>query len=129
MNGKLNVAALPEPDADALPDTTFVAPRDAIEQRLCVIWEQVLEVGRVGVEDHFFDLGGHSLHATQLASRASEAFSVRVRTRDLFDRPTVAALAQRIADLGGGAAVGAEAAASAAGKGPRPGRRQQVTVS
>ena len=129
MNGKVNIAALPEPDADALPDTTFVAPRDAIEQRLCVIWEQVLEVGRVGVEDHFFDLGGHSLHATQLASRASEAFSVRVRTRDLFDRPTVAALALRIADLGGGAAVGAEAAASAAGKGPRPGRRQQVTVS
>ncbi len=47
MNGKLNVAALPEPDADALPDITYVAPRNAIEQRLCVIWEQVLEVGRV----------------------------------------------------------------------------------
>jgi amino acid adenylation domain-containing protein len=129
INGKLNVAALPEPDAAALPDTTYVAPRNAIEQRLCVIWEQVLEIGRVGVEDHFFDLGGHSLHATQLASRASEAFRVRVRTRDLFDRPTVAALAQRIADLGGGSAASSEAAASAAGKRPRPGRRQQVTLS
>jgi acyl carrier protein len=127
INGKLDVAALPAPDADALPAGTYIAPRNAVEERLCSILQQVLEVERVGVEDGFFELGGHSLHATQVVSRASDSLGVRLRVRDLFEQPTVAKLAQRIAEIGGRPVAGPDTAASGADERPRPRRRRRFT--
>jgi acyl carrier protein len=98
-NGKLDRAALPEPDADALPQRPYVAPRNELEEQLCVMWEQVLGVAPVGVQHNFFELGGHSLTATQLVSRVRERFAVQLPLRSLFDDPTVENLASAINNL------------------------------
>ncbi|MFN8596435.1 MAG: amino acid adenylation domain-containing protein [Anaerolineae bacterium] len=94
-NGKIDRRALPAPEFTASTDT-YVAPRTPLEELLCGIWEDVLRVPRVGVHDHFFALGGHSLLATQLASRLREALQIEVPLRELFDKPTVAELAELI---------------------------------
>ncbi|HEY9856591.1 MAG TPA: amino acid adenylation domain-containing protein [Stenomitos sp.] len=95
-NGKIDRKALPAPDQSSLVQRDYVAPRTPIEQALAEIWADVLKVDRVGIHDHFFDLGGHSLLVTQVASRIYEAFGVSLAVRDLFMRPTVAALADLI---------------------------------
>ncbi|MET0398427.1 MAG: amino acid adenylation domain-containing protein [Longimicrobiaceae bacterium] len=90
-NGKVDRRALPAPELPA--EAEYVAPRGVVEETLCAIWAEVLGLERVGVEDNFFRVGGHSLLAMQVASRAQEAFGVPVSLRDLFETPTVAALA------------------------------------
>jgi amino acid adenylation domain-containing protein len=99
-NGKLDKAALPEPrDDNALDSAGFAAPQSAAEERLVEILEEVLGRGRVGVDDNFFLLGGHSLLGTQVVLRAGEAFGVELTLRDLFQAPTVRRLALRIEEL------------------------------
>ncbi|MDY7077386.1 MAG: amino acid adenylation domain-containing protein [Chloroflexota bacterium] len=94
-SGKVDRRALPAPDG-ARPEleAVYVAPRTPMEELLANIWAQVLGIERVGVYDNFFELGGHSLLATQLISRLHEAFRVELPLRDLFESPTVAALAE-----------------------------------
>ncbi|HEX3555526.1 MAG TPA: amino acid adenylation domain-containing protein [Thermoanaerobaculia bacterium] len=95
-NGKLDQAALPFVEAEER-SAAYTAPRDAAEERLASIWAEVLGVERVGVGDNFFELGGHSLLATQVLSRVESAFGVAVPLRALFEEPSVAALARRVA--------------------------------
>jgi 2-polyprenyl-3-methyl-5-hydroxy-6-metoxy-1,4-benzoquinol methylase/acyl carrier protein len=78
-------------------NSTYQAPRTAIEDKLVEIWGQVLRVDRVGVHDNFFELGGHSLLATQVISRVREAFHVEIPLRTMFEDSTVAGLAVSIA--------------------------------
>jgi len=75
----------------------FVAPAGPLETALAAIWEQVLGVTPVGAEDDFFELGGNSLLATQVASRVHTSFAVDMPLHSLFDAPTVAVLAVEIA--------------------------------
>ncbi|MFC1713401.1 AMP-binding protein [Candidatus Poribacteria bacterium] len=97
-NGKINRLALPEPGtARPEPDTSFVAPRTPIENTLAEIWSGVLGLDEVGIHDNFFDLGGNSLLATQIISRAINTFQVRVPLRALFRSPTIADMAVVIA--------------------------------
>jgi len=95
---KLDRGALPPPEYDR-PELSseFVAPRDEVEEGLAGIWAEVLGLERVGVHDSFFDLGGHSLHATQIMLRVRDAFRVEVELRRLFEAPTVAELAAEVA--------------------------------
>jgi acyl carrier protein len=74
----------------------YVAPRTKTEEQLAEAWSEVLGIERVGVLDNFFDLGGHSLMATQLINRLSPRFGIEIPLAELFDRPTVAALAELI---------------------------------
>ena len=92
-NGKLDRLALPAPSL-ARPelDTNFVAPRNALEEQLVEIWEEVLGVERVGIHDDFFELGGHSLRATRVVSRVREVFQVELPLLSLFEEPTIAGL-------------------------------------
>ena len=99
-NGKLDRAALPEPDLGLhAVHAAYVAPRNEMETQLCAMWEQVLGVAQVGVQHNFFELGGHSLTATQLVSRVRERFAVQLPLRSLFDDPTVENLASMIMSL------------------------------
>ncbi len=98
-NGKLDRKALPEPDFSQSQKEAFVAPRNEIEQNLADIWSAVLGLEQIGVNDNFFELGGHSLLATQLASRVKSDFDRELSIKSIFEKPTIAELAQEISLL------------------------------
>jgi amino acid adenylation domain-containing protein len=75
----------------------YVAPRGAVEQRVAEIWQSILGIDQVGAHDDFFELGGDSLIAVQLAPRLRDALHVELPLATLFEAPTVAGLAARIA--------------------------------
>ncbi|MCK8504202.1 non-ribosomal peptide synthase/polyketide synthase, partial [Myxococcus fulvus] len=96
-NGKVDRKALPVPEqTGSFTDDAQVAPGTPTEELLAGLFAQVLGVSRVSTTASFFELGGHSLLATQLVSRVRSAFQVDLPLRDLFESPTVQALAQRI---------------------------------
>jgi amino acid adenylation domain-containing protein len=97
-NGKLDVRALPAPDYGAGAET-YVTPETAVEQVLAEIWAGVLKLERVGVTDNFFEIGGHSLVAMRVVSRAREVFGVEVPVAALFETPTVRELGKRIEEM------------------------------
>ena len=83
----------PRPDIQS----PYVAPRNETERRIAAIWQDVLRIERVGVNDNFFDLGGNSLSGLQVISQLKKAFDVHIAAVSLYEGPTVAALAQLIA--------------------------------
>ncbi len=89
-NGKLDRAALPEPE---FTGAAYRAPRTAREESLATLFAEVLGVDRVGIDDGFFLLGGHSLLATRLIGRARAELGIEIPIRKIFDLPTVAELA------------------------------------
>jgi amino acid adenylation domain-containing protein len=94
-NGKVDQAALPEPDLGR-PEllNPYVAPRDDLERSIAAVWCQVLGLDRVGSHDNFFELGGHSLLIPQLKAALDEATGREVAMVELFQYPTVASLAE-----------------------------------
>ena len=96
-NGKIDRRALPRPDLKrSRLETKFVAPRTPVETVLAKIWCEVLGLERVGVQDNFFDLGGHSLLVTQVMSRARENFEMELPLPRFFETPTIAGLTELI---------------------------------
>jgi amino acid adenylation domain-containing protein len=99
-NGKVDRAALPPPAAeDAALERTLDAPRSPTEAALARLWRELLGLERVGIHENVFDLGARSLVAMQAVVRMRELFSVEVPLRHLFERPTVAALAEVVEGL------------------------------
>ncbi|WHX35229.1 non-ribosomal peptide synthase/polyketide synthase [Paenibacillus polymyxa] len=98
-NGKIDRKALPEPTGEVEVGREYVAPRTTLETRLALIWQQVLGIARVGVQDDFFDLGGHSLRASTLVSKIRKELQVEVPLREVFRYTTIEQLAQRIGGL------------------------------
>ncbi|HEY0607042.1 MAG TPA: non-ribosomal peptide synthetase [Herpetosiphonaceae bacterium] len=94
-NGKIDRRALPRPEA-AYTDAEFVAPSTPTQTLLATIWSEYLTVDAIGIHDDFFALGGHSLLAMQVIARVRAVFAVDVPIRDLFERATIAALADLI---------------------------------
>ena len=95
-NGKIDRRALPPPRAKSEPDESR-PPRDAIERIVTDVWLELLKIPRIGANDNFFDIGGHSLLAAWVVARLREAFDIEISIRTLFDAPTVRALADEIA--------------------------------
>lgn len=96
-SGKLDRRALPDPrQAGLRPDTAYVAPRTASEQRLEEIWSELLGRERIGIQENFFALGGNSLLALQVVARVSVAYRVTLPPHCLFECPTLARLAEAV---------------------------------
>jgi acyl transferase domain-containing protein/acyl carrier protein len=76
--------------------TPYVAPRDTLEIEVTEICEILLGIKNIGVHDSFFELGGHSLLATQLTSRIRETYEIEFSLKLLFEKPTVAGMAEEI---------------------------------
>ncbi|MFN6153013.1 MAG: amino acid adenylation domain-containing protein [Dolichospermum sp.] len=95
-NGKIDRRTLPAADLHSEIADKFVAPRNPIEEKLALIWTQVLRLEQVGIDDNFFAFGGHSLLATQVISRLQEAFKISLPLRYIFESPTVAQLSEVI---------------------------------
>jgi amino acid adenylation domain-containing protein len=97
-NGKLDRRSLPAPGAAAADlAEPFVAPRSPLERRLAALWSELLGLSRIGIDDDFFALGGHSLTATRMLARLRDGCGVELTLATLFAAPTVAALAATIA--------------------------------
>ena len=96
-NGKVDRHALPAPEVPEALLAPDGAPQGALENALAAIWSDLLGLPRVGRDGHFFELGGHSLLAVQMAARVHKALGLDVALRELFQHPTIAALAERLA--------------------------------
>jgi acyl-coenzyme A synthetase/AMP-(fatty) acid ligase/acyl carrier protein len=97
--GKIDRKSLPKP-SNSRPrlDTAYVSFRNQTEQDLVGIWEEVLDVNPIGIHDNFFDLGGHSLTASQIVSRVFQRFQLQIPLQELFRSSTVADMATVIAE-------------------------------
>ncbi len=103
VNGKLDRSALPAPDPGSAP-SEFVAPRTATEKAITEVYAEVLGVGRVGVSDGFFDLGGNSLLATMVV-RELKTRGVTIALPWMFDDATPESLARRADEAEGGSGL------------------------
>jgi amino acid adenylation domain-containing protein len=96
-SGKVDRLALPTPDQNQIEAReTFIAPRTPTEDVLATIWAETLGLARVGVNDDFFALGGHSLLVARIVARVREALRIELPLRTLFDASTVSALAREV---------------------------------
>ncbi|MFI8399402.1 amino acid adenylation domain-containing protein [Streptomyces sp. NPDC085463] len=103
-NRKIDRAALPEPSAaSGLHEDGPRTPLTPTEELVADLWRDVLGAPRVGPEDNFFNLGGHSLMATQVVSRIRRVFGCEIALRTLFEKQTVRELAAHIDGVAGGA--------------------------
>ena len=96
-NGKIDRRALPSVEEFNLNREVYVAPRNDTERTLCQLWQELLSVEQIGINDNFFSLGGHSLLATRLISAVRHKFEMEIPLAALFESPTVAGLAEMMA--------------------------------
>ena len=127
QNGKLDRKALPAPDrSHATQRRTVAPPRTETETTLAAIWIEVLGLDAVGIDENFFDLGGHSLLTMQVVSRVRQALLVELPLRAFFTMPTIAALAAHLdalrAEVGAGAGRPIDDPATALAFDPHQGR-------
>ncbi|HET8707283.1 MAG TPA: amino acid adenylation domain-containing protein, partial [Pseudomonadales bacterium] len=94
-NGKLDRKALPAPDRSALAVNYYEPPQGEVEHFISTVWQETLNVEKVGRHDNFFRLGGHSLTALQLLARLRERGGFELTLRDVFSAPTLAELARQ----------------------------------
>ena len=94
-NGKVDRRALPAPEGPSRPDQALVPPRNDLEREIAAIWRDVLGVGEVGVNENFFDLGGHSLTLLQVHGQLRRKVT-DLKVVDLFQYSTISALAAHV---------------------------------
>ncbi|MDQ1355592.1 MAG: Amino acid adenylation protein [Acidobacteriota bacterium] len=95
--GKVDRRALPGPGTvRPASDIIYTAPESDIEKKVVGLWKEVLNLGRVGVNDNFFDLGGHSLHIVRLTGRLKELFEKEIPVTTMFRYPTIRSLVRHL---------------------------------
>jgi fengycin family lipopeptide synthetase D len=100
-NGKIDRSALPAPEVNISED--YEAPRNQLEEQLAQIWRQVIGIEKdfLGIDENFFDLGGHSVKATELAARIQKQLNIKISLSDIFKIATIRGMAQYIRDISG----------------------------
>lgn len=100
FSGKVDKKSLPKVDISAQLVGRYVAPANEIESKLCVIWQQLLSLEKVGTSDNFFEIGGDSILSIQVVSRANEQ-GIGIQTKQLFENQTIAELSTCIDENSG----------------------------
>ncbi|WP_298510748.1 non-ribosomal peptide synthetase [uncultured Kordia sp.] len=95
-NGKLDRKQLPNITAEDVQSTNYKEPTTETEKQLVQMWQELLGVNTVGIEDSFFELGGNSLQAMQLLGLIHQEFDVQVDLGKVFEKPTIAVIALEI---------------------------------
>jgi aryl carrier-like protein len=104
-NGKVDRKALPAPDGQRMVlSSAYVAPGTEAERAIATVWQEVLKLDKVGLNDNFFDLGGHSLLVVQVQSRLRKLLNRNVMLVDLFQHPTIGSFAEFLESENGGEA-------------------------
>jgi amino acid adenylation domain-containing protein/thioester reductase-like protein len=93
LSGKVDRRALPEPEATATLPAAYHGPQTQTEETIAGVWQELLQLDRIDRDANFFDLGGHSLLLTRVHTRLSEIFGASLTLLDMFQYPTVSALA------------------------------------
>ncbi|WP_181280581.1 non-ribosomal peptide synthetase [Aphanothece hegewaldii] len=93
LNGKLERKALPTINQIS---KNYITPRNYTEEKIAEIWQEVLKIDKIGVYDNFFEIGGNSLLAIRINSRLCQTFKLELPLRTLFEKTTIASLAERI---------------------------------
>ncbi len=96
INGKIDKKALPDPGQYTHKQQSYTPARNSTEQRLCQLWQHILEVEPIGIHDDFFALGGHSLLAVRLISLIRKEFDIEIPISHIFDYPTIALLSEQL---------------------------------
>jgi tyrocidine synthetase III len=96
-NGKVDLKALPQPRVDE-KDANFTAPRNHIERQMARIWADILKINEagIGIDNDFFNLGGHSLKATLLVAKINKILDTGLQLTDVFQFPTIRELADNV---------------------------------
>ncbi|WP_281819882.1 non-ribosomal peptide synthetase, partial [Vallitalea longa] len=95
-NGKIDRKLLPKPQMINNRESVYIAPRNNTESKLIDMWKGILNISEIGINDDFFDLGGHSLKATTLMLMITKEFKVSLSLKEIFDNSTVRDMAKRI---------------------------------
>ncbi|MCA9962038.1 MAG: AMP-binding protein, partial [Anaerolineales bacterium] len=104
-NKKTDRKALPAPDmVQAMPETAYVPPSSDLEETIATIWKELLGIAQVGMNDNFFDLGGHSLLTVQAHRRLRDVIEQDISVTDMFRFPTIRSLADFLNQQGNGQA-------------------------
>uniref|UniRef100_UPI0025C6780D condensation domain-containing protein n=1 Tax=Clostridium sp. UBA6640 TaxID=1946370 RepID=UPI0025C6780D len=94
-NGKLDRRSLPEPNLDVTL-TEYEAPRNKVEETLAKIWSEILGIERIGINDSFFEIGGHSLKAVQVVSLIQKEFGIKISLKDIYNSSNISSLSKAI---------------------------------
>lgn len=92
-NNKVDKRSLPAPDKNNFRQQNYVAARNELEEKLCLLWQENLKVHQVGIHDNFFELGGHSLLAAKITASIKHTLDDSFNMYQLFTYPTVAEIA------------------------------------
>jgi amino acid adenylation domain-containing protein len=98
-NGKVDKTEILKLEVFKIKTSDYVGPTSETESRIVEIWQEILGLEKIGVTDDFFDLGGHSLKATELLSVLQKQFDVSINIQELFMRPTIQNLAVNIENI------------------------------
>lgn len=97
-NGKTDKKNLPDPGNQRRETgVEYTGPRNATEEKLVIMWQDILGLKKIGVKDNFFELGGHSLKTAQLIARINNTFFIRIGIQNIFQEPTIESIAEQIA--------------------------------
>ncbi len=95
-SGKVDRKSLPGPEKRLEVKTEYMPPGDEVEKQLVEIWQELLKIPRVGIADNFIEIGGHSLLVMKMAIQIESRFGIEITLGDIFNRPTIAQIAQHI---------------------------------